>query len=528
VTRRIDTNGCAPGARRLLAIAAICACSQPPAQKPHAAPPATAAAPTAAAPAAGAPGAAAPSASSPAAQPNGPAAPLEPPAPLVASGPLRFLALGGGPTPESNEVSLEQDIELVQRALPPPGLVLFAGGSASPSVRELDPGPKGDAVRTALGDLFAPRSGRQSRYRAPSFSAERATLENVEARLAAALSQGDTPLLVYVAAHGDRGADAKSNSVALWGGGALSVAALAELHERHQRPLRLVATSCFSGGFGELAFAGADATGRHPSPVARCGLFAGTADRETSGCDPNPNRRARESYGLHLAHALAGERRDGTRLAPGEADFDGDGKIGLLDAHTWARIEAVSFDVPTTTSERWLRHVEPGSAPIDRALAPEDARVIERLGAALGLSGEGAVEQRWAALDRQLAALGSSIDRAEEELGERVAALATLLLERWPVLDDPFHPDFEAAFRENRTAIEQLLAASREARDRARADQRARALYDELDAVAVQEARVLRLARAYETLHKAAALRKRGGPAARYYATLLACERATP
>lgn len=444
------------------------------------------------------------------------------------AGPLRFLALGGGPTPESNEVSLEQDIELVQRALPAPGLVLFAGGTSSSSVRELDPVAKGDAVRTALGDLFAPRAGRQSRYRMPSFSAERATLENVEARLSAALADGNTPLLVYIAAHGDQGSEPKSNTVALWGGRSLSVTRLSELHEQHQRPLRLVATSCFSGGFAELAFEHADAAAHHPSRVPRCGLFAGTADRETSGCDPNPNRRAQESYGLHLVHALSGTRRDGSPL-PGElADFDHDGAIGLLDAHTWARIEAVSFDVPTTTSERWLRSAEPGSAAIDERLLPEEAAVVERLGAALRLSSEAAVRQRWAELDRLLAGLDAAIATGEDGLADRVADEATLLLEQWPVLDDPFHPEFEETFAQNRSAIESALWSSPEARARADAQASLRALYERLDRLAVDEARVLRLLRAYETLHKAAALMKRGGPAARYYSTLLDCERARP
>jgi hypothetical protein len=444
------------------------------------------------------------------------------------AGPLQFVALGGGPTPESNEVSLEQDIELVQRALPPPGLVLFAGGSGSGSVRELEPVAKGDAVRTALGDLFAPRSGRQSRYRMPRFSAERATLANVEARLSAALADGSTPLLVYIAAHGDQGSEPKNNTVALWGGRSLSVTRLSELHEQHQRPLRLVATSCFSGGFAELAFEHADAGAGRPSRVPRCGLFAGTADRETSGCDPNPNRRAQESYGLHLVHALSGTRRDGSPL-PGElADFDRDGAIGLLDAHTWARIEAVSFDVPTTTSERWLRGAESDSAPIDARLLPEDRAVIERLGAALRLSSESAVQQRWAELDRQLAGLDGAVASGENGLADRVADEATLLLEQWPVLDDPFHPEFEETFAQNRPAIESALASSPEARARSEAQAELRTLYEQIDRLGVEEARVLRLLRAYETLHKAAALMKKGGPAARYYATLLACERSRP
>jgi hypothetical protein len=441
---------------------------------------------------------------------------------------LHFVAIGGGPSPESTEVSLEQDIALVRRALPGPGLVLFAGGSGSSSVRELDPAKTGDTVKMALGDLFAPRAGRQSRYRTPSFGAERATLDNVRGRLSTALDQGEGPLLVYVAAHGDQGSDPKSNTIVLWGGHVLSVADLAELHERHRRPLRLVATSCFSGGFAELAFARGDATSRRPSPIPRCGLFAGTADRETSGCDPNPNRRAQESYGLHFAHALAGARRDGTPLPPGVADYDHDGRIGMLDAHTWARIEALSFDVPTTTSERWLRSVEPSEAPIDPNVLPEERAVVERLGAALGLSDEAAVKKRWTELDRQLTELEAAIDAAEAALSERSADEATLLLEHWPMLDDPFHPLFETTFRDNRAAIEIALTASPEAQQRSAANERAQALYERLDRLGVQEARVFRLLRAYETLHKASALTKRGGPAAQYYRTLLDCERAAP
>jgi hypothetical protein len=451
-----------------------------------------------------------------------------PNAPVPATGPLRFVAIGGGPTPESTEVSLEQDIEIVQRALPPPGVVLFAGGSGSTNVRELEPAERGDSVMTALGDLFAPRSGRQSRYRAPRFNAERATLENVRARLSTAFADGGAPLIVYVAAHGDQGAQPVENTVALWGGRALRVGELAALHERHQRPLRLVATSCFSGGFAELAFAHADASTGRPSPVPRCGLFAGTADRETSGCDPNPNRRARESYGLYVVHALAGTRRDGSPLPLETADYDRDGKIGLLDAHTWARIEALSFDVPTTTSERWLRLVEPGLAAIDPDVLPEERAVVEHLGAALGLLSERAAQQRWAELDQKLEELDATIDRAEEMLSESVADEATLLLERWPVLDDPFHPQFEAMFRENRTAIESVLTSSPEARRRAEASGRTRALYEQLDRLSVDEARVFRLTRAYETLHKASALLSKGGSSALYYQSLLACERAPP
>ena len=452
-----------------------------------------------------------------------------PPEPAAPAGPLRFIAIGGGYTPESNQVSLEQDIELIQRTLPGPGRVLFAGGSTSPTVRELDPAPRGDPVELALGDLLLPREGRNSHYRTPRFAAEPATETNVEAALSAALDAGGPPLLLYVAAHGSRGSEPKNNAVALWGEGELSVLRLDELHQQKPRPLRLVVTSCYSGGFADLAFWHAEAHLGLRSQAPRCGLFAGTSDRETSGCDPNPDRRAQESYGLHMAHALSGTRRDGTALPLELADFNHDGTIGLLDAHTWARIEADSVDVPTTTSERWLEHhAPPGRAAIDPQLLPEDMAVVERLGAALLLSDERAARSRWNALGRELSNLSDQITDAEAEQDAQSDRETSALLDRWPALDDPFHPDFDATLRENHGAIEQLLSSSPEAQARAAINERLRVLYEQLNRTSVTEARVFRVVRAYENLHRAAALMKSGGAAARYYQTLLACERAAP
>ncbi len=443
------------------------------------------------------------------------------------AGPLRYLLVGGGATPESTEVSLEQDIELVRSTLPPPGLVLFAGGSDSESVRELDAAARGDALRTELGELLSPRAGRDSHYRRPRFWAERADVDNVERQLSGVLEEPGPPLLLYVAAHGDQGETARENSIALWGGRPLTVARLAELDETSTRPLRLIATSCFSGGFAELAFAHADER-QGPSRAPRCGLFAGTWDRETSGCDANPDRRAQESYGLHFIHALGMTDRSGRPLAPDLVDFNHDGIVSLLEAHARATIAANSFDVPTTTSERWLRSVEHGSAPIDRKILPEEDAVVDQLGAALGLRDEAAVEKRWTDVEHQLDELNDAMDDAEDALSEAEAQLSSRLLEKWPALDDPFHPDFESEFTRNREPIRAILEHSQEAASRAECQEEVDRVDRELSALEVQEARVLRLKRAYETLHEASALLERGGSAARYYATLLACERSAP
>jgi hypothetical protein len=438
---------------------------------------------------------------------------------------LRYVVIGGGPTPLSNEVSLEQDVQLVARALAGPGLVLFAGGSHSPSVREIAE-PKGDPVRRALGDLLVPRPGRQSRYRLPSLQAERATSENVERALDAALGANTDPLLLYLAGHGEQGDTPKQNVLALWAGGALSALDLAELHERHRRPLRVVATSCFSGGFAELAFANADADRATPAAVTRCGLFAGPADRETSGCDPNPDRRTQASYGVYFIRALSKDVSGASAKGSTTIDLDADGQVGLLEAHTWARIHARSIDLPTTTSERWLRRVQHASAP-DLAVIGEENAVIGQLGTALEVSDEQELAQRVDGLQQRLEACNRELDEADAVLAQIEDELAAALLERWPVLDDPFHAEFEQTFAANRDAIDALLHSEITER-RAHALGRMNELFAELDRVSVQEALHQRVQRSYETLHLAAALRRRAGPDAAYYEQLLACERGAP
>lgn len=440
---------------------------------------------------------------------------------------LRYLAIGGGATPESTEVSIEQDIELLEHALKGPGATLFAGGPDSRSVREADTDAHPDPLLVGLGDLFSPRAGRTSRYRRPKVGMGRATSGNVEKWLSMAVSVGSDPLLVYIASHGDQGASPRDNVIALWGGGTMTAARFADLTEDAKRPVRLVATSCFSGGFAEIAFARGD---EHAGPTRapRCGLFAGPWDRQTSGCDANPDRRAQESYGIHFIHALSREDRAGRPLAPAEVDFDQDGVVSLLEAHTRARIASASLDVPTTTSERWLRSVEHGKAAYGPRLLPEEQALIEKLGRVLGLTDETAVMKRASELEARLDALDRELDEAQKHLDEETAELSSRLLERWPVLDDAYHPEFSSVIQRDRASILMELTRSSAASRRGEALRRVESLEDQQDGMDVEEARVQRLVRAYETLHAAAALEHRGGEEWTRYQALLACERGEP
>jgi hypothetical protein len=439
--------------------------------------------------------------------------------------PSRYLAIGGGSTPEYTEVSLEQDMLLAKQVLPGPGTMFFAGGADAVSVRSTNPLADGSTVLARLGDLFAPRAGRQSQYRRTTLSAAPATLANIDQALTRALENGKDPLLVYVAAHGEQGDRARENYVDLWGGDMLSVKRVAEIHEAHPRPLRMLVASCYSGGFGDLAFANADPA-RGPSRAPRCGLFAGPWDRQTSGCDPNPDRGAQEGYSVHVLHALLGQDRNGKTLPSTEIDFNGDGRIGLLEAHTRARIVSASIDVPTTTSERYLREVEHRRGNPSAAALPEDAAVVALLGKRLGLPTRAKAEQRWKELSAKLDALDERLGSADTARDRAISKLSGELLGRWPILDDPYHGEFAATVQKNGKAITAVLDSSADALELNEVDEQVEAIDAQLRELEPQEAQVLRLLRAYETLSLAASLKARGGPTYQYYRSLLECERA--
>jgi hypothetical protein len=441
---------------------------------------------------------------------------------------IRTLIIGGGPLPDASEVSLEQNVRLAQSVLPGPSVALFAGGPGTQSVRT-DDIPAASTLLVRLGDLFAPRPSRSSRFRASELSARRADLATIEAALERALGErNDAPLTLYIAAHGEQAELAADNAALVWGNDAITPRRLAELHDASKRPLQLVVTSCFSGGFAELAFRATDPAQGAPRAL-RCGLFAGPWDRETSGCDPDPNRAAQESYSLHMLNALAQRDRYGQPLPAQRVDFDGDGEVSPLEAHAYARIMADSIDMPTTTSERYLRSVQATGAPDERAikLLPEDAAVARELSRALELKGEQAARAAVRELEAARAEHAERVRDAEDALDRAYWPLVTRLLERFPVLDDPYHPDFAATLRDHEAEIDALLTRSPEAAAHRQANNALAGADAAAVTVELRETRAQRLVRAYDTLALAAALERRGGPELARFRALLACERAT-
>jgi hypothetical protein len=391
-------------------------------------------------------------------------------------------------------------------------------------VQVADARPRGDALLLALGELFTPRGGRAATYRPTALTPiAAATARNALAALKAAVAEPGPPLLVYLAGHGERGESPRLGGIGLWGQDNLRVAELAEVLDAARRPVHVVATSCFSGSFGELAFRGADPAAGAAS--GRCGLFAATAERESSGCDPNPDRAAQEGFGLHFLNALRGRDRAGAPLPAEELDVDGDGKISLLEAHARARIAGGGIDVPTTTSERWLRAAAPARGRAVLVSLPEEERVIARLEQSLGIRSEaaaiGTLGQAFKDMDAAQQRLAAASEREDAAFRE----VAGELLSRWPVIDDPWHPDFAATIERHREDISRRLADSPAYASFRAAQTEAGAAQDAVGELLARSARLERLVRAYENRALAGRLKARGGAAWEHYAALLACER---
>jgi hypothetical protein len=445
---------------------------------------------------------------------------------------VRFVAFGGGSEPLSNQVSLSQDLGLLVSMLDGPGLTLFASGQAAQlSVDAPAELAERSDVRTELAKLFGVPGAVRTAYRPAGFAIDGpATSEQVLHALDRALSTGGDPLLVYAASHGDQGAEPRDNALSLWGGWPLRVHEVAELLDRNPTPraARFVITACFGGGFAELAFRGADhAAG--PRPPSTCGLFAAPWDDEASGCDPNPDRRAQESYSIHFLSALSGRDRHGKERLR-DIDLDGDQRIGLLEAHTWARGQARSFDVPTTTSERYLRAVTRGGekARLDPLAAPEEVAVVRTLGEALELDDERRARAQLGELDTILDDARKLVRDAQAAEEETYHALRIALLERFPLLEHPWEQRTQRMLDDRSGELLALLRESPLAEAHAQALRELDEAMAQEDAVRIERARVLRLVRAFETLRLSSALKKQGGKRYEHYRALRSCEAWVP
>lgn len=307
-----------------------------------------------------------------------------------------FLTIGGGPNPQSNQISLERNVLFQQRTLQrirpdqPPHAIFFADGrSPQRDLQFRDESLEISAAQSWMTRLFGSSDSLGIQYRSSDIPgvqgpARLAFLEQHFQQLARKLQAGDR-LIIYVSGHGGSaqehefsfGFDDDSSSevnefntsIALWNDEERRVKEFCDWLDRLRPDVEvvLVMVQCYSGGFGHAIFHQGDARlGLNSRP--RCGFFAQRHDRPAAGCTPEIDEVDYQEYSSFFWAALGGQSRTGEALEG--IDYDGDGQVSLAEAHAYAVLASDTIDIPVRTSDYFLRRYSRIGPRMDAAAVP--------------------------------------------------------------------------------------------------------------------------------------------------------------
>ena len=394
--------------------------------------------------------------------------------PPAASAGWKGVLVSGGGTPPSNAVAHEKNILFVQRTLGRAGLTpadmltfMSVGRRPVPDISYVAAVPQDRWELVILDRLFG-HGGIALAYRHHGVTdvtggAVRGDIVRALRQSAGALRSGDT-LLVYTTDHGQRNeADLDDNYVVLWGEDKLGVRDVrGALASQHAGRVVGVFAQCYSGAFAALAF---DPKTKAAVPQDRCVFAATLATREAAGCTPEIDEADYDDYTTRFFAALHGVDRMG-RSTPA-ADYDGDGKVSLAEAHAYAVMTEDTIDVPVKSSEVFLeRSGVVATGAWEAALAsaaPEDRAAWQGLQSRLALANGTPIDRIAGGIQKVHQRMRKN-DERRNRLNERLAdsedELRIGLLERWPVIDTPYHPQFAAAL-DNGEAVRDYLSQSR-------------------------------------------------------------------
>ncbi len=380
---------------------------------------------------------------------------------------IRALIVGGGPSPEHNQVGIESNVRYLLRLLPSSAdrTVLFADGDRrSRTVLYEDKGKDSSDAEQVLALILHGRGGAyqaSEKLRATTIpqvdgSCNKADFTEALGRISAACSTAPAPVLLYFTGHGspDKGQNLDNNVYDMWGD-TMSVRDLAGQVARLPQdvPVTLVMVQCFSGAFGNLLFQGGDPNGALADRDF-AGFFATVNSRMSAGCTPTLDEGDYHDFTGYFFAALSGQDRLGRPVTG--ADYNHDGRVTMDEAFAYALIHDSSIDVPVCTSDVFLRRFvttpdeqvfkTPYTA-VRQWATPAQKVALDELSRSLRLAGD----------DRGRIAYqkfrGESVE--ETDSGQVVAARRDFrialddarkrLYERWPDLRDPHSAGYAAA-----------------------------------------------------------------------------------
>lgn len=289
-----------------------------------------------------------------------------------------FLVFGGGGAPAYNEIALEKNILYFQRTLsflgynPEEASIFFANGNnGQATIRYIDEQEEEQFKVPEIPNLNGA-----------------ATLANLQDWMQQTMAKKTSqPIFFYFTGHGNPNPrDINNNVLMLWNDQPLSVQEFSTMLDKlpPQTPVVTMMAQCYSGSFANMIYQG----GNPKSPIAlqtRCGFFATIKTLPSVGCTPAVNEADYRDYSSSFFAGLSGRSRTGQTVA--SADYNHDGRVSYAEAHSFAKVDEQTTDLPISTSEAWLQEkatqkdvdviVQQPIANLKQTARPEQRYVID-------------------------------------------------------------------------------------------------------------------------------------------------------
>ncbi len=277
-----------------------------------------------------------------------------------------FVTIAGGYARQGNQASMEANVLFFQELVAKSGtsnaqhLIYFADGNGAEADVQVSENPEhADPTTRLLADLLG--------WDTPLLSYRNHQIEGVAGRnhprdirrgleeLFRKLQTGDR-LFIYVTAHGGAATDRNNShdtSIHCWDGRQIRASEFSSWLDQVPQdvPVVMVMAQCYCGGFSHAIYSESDARNGFAAGN-RCGFYAQQHDLPAAGCRPDITND--QEYSSYFWGALMGHSRNG--LPVENADQNNDGRISLIEAHTYAVIFGETIDIPLRSSETLLRN----------------------------------------------------------------------------------------------------------------------------------------------------------------------------
>ena len=286
-------------------------------------------------------------------------------------------------------------------------------------------------------------------------------IEELEAAIHSQLADNidEELLLVHSGLGGYSGSSEHNVSMNLWDNSTLSAFQLHQWLMQHERPVRFVMAHSNSGGFHRIAYRDS-AKGIELNDTTHCGFTSNSAYGEDEIAIANPDTRDYRDYLSYFFSALSGYEYDGEIISR-LSDLDEDGQTSLREAHLFTLEEAMSIDLPLSTSEDYLLRWQPWYLrwqPAPKQLPNNEYTrifrdVANRLKIPLGSYVAKEIRNRLTLVETQLQAIEQRRFQENSEIVQLQGTIRAALVSQWPILAAPYSQGFETLIRSNQIPL---------------------------------------------------------------------------